>query len=319
MTMAKAVKTISVGVDVSRAELWICRQDTPEVQTLPNKPSAIRHWLRSLPGPVQLAVEATNTYHVPLVEEAHRLGHTVYLVDGFRLSRYRDSVGGRAKTDRSDAELLLRYLEREGRDLRPWGPPPTGYVALSRLLHRRATLVQARQRLRQSLADMPELKAASRTLFKELAQLDRLMQRRMGELLKQAGREADARRCQAIEGIGPLTSAALANTFQRGAFSTSDAFIAFLGLDVRVRDSGTRRGRRCLTKQGDAELRRLLYTAAMAARRTARWQPFYQRYLNRGLKPIQALVILARKLARIAFALMKSQTQYDPQFASSGP
>lgn len=35
----------------------------------------------------------------------------------------------------------------------------------------------------------------------------------------------------------------------------------------------------------------------------------YQRYLNRGLKATQALVILARKLARIAFALMKNQTE----------
>ena len=38
-----------------------------------------------------------------------------------------------------------------------------------------------------------------------------------------------------------------------------------MGLDVRVRDSGTFRGRRKLTKKGDPEVRRLLYNAAMAA------------------------------------------------------
>ncbi|WP_355661033.1 transposase [Halomonas salifodinae] len=32
-----------------------------------------------------------------------------------------------------------------------------------------------------------------------------------------------------------------------------------------MRDSGTQRGRRKLTKQGDPEVRRLLYNAAMAA------------------------------------------------------
>lgn len=41
----------------------------------------------------------------------------------------------------------------------------------------------------------------------------------------------------------------------RGRFKTSDAFIAFLGMDVRVRDSGGYRGRRKLTKAGDPELR----------------------------------------------------------------
>ncbi|MFA5941106.1 MAG: IS110 family transposase [Sinimarinibacterium sp.] len=314
--MAKSVEAIGVGVDVSRAEICVCRQDITGVQVLRNEQHVIRRWLRSFQGPVRLAVEATNTYHLTVVEEAHRLGHTVYVVDGYRLSRYRDSVGGRAKTDRTDAELLLRYLEREGCDLRAWSPPPAGYADLSRLLHRRATLVQASQRLRQSLADVPEFKAIRQVLFKQLAQLDRLMQRRIVQLLEHSGTAIDARRCQAIQGVGPLTGAALANAFRRGRFSSSDAFVAFLGLDVRVRDSGTCKGRRRLTKQGDPELRRLLHNAAMAARRTARWQPLYQRYLQRGLKPTQVFVILARKLARIAFALMKNQTDYQPQILS---
>ena len=70
------------------------------------------------------------------------------------------------------------------------------------------------------------------------------------------------------------------------------------------------RGRRRLTKKGDPELRRLLHNAAMAARKTRRWKPVYEAQLQRGMKPIQALVILARKLARIAFALMRNQSEY---------
>ena len=87
---------------------------------------------------------------------------------------------------------------------------------------------------------------------------------------------------------------------------------AFLGLDVRVRDSGQWRGRRQLTKKGDPEVRRLLYLAAMQASRSPRWKAFYHRYLDRGLSKIQALVILARKLARVAFALLKHHTDYHP-------
>uniref|UniRef100_UPI00123B33B7 transposase n=1 Tax=Pseudomonas saliphila TaxID=2586906 RepID=UPI00123B33B7 len=118
-----------------------------------------------------------------------------------------------------------------------------------------------------------------------------------------------------IEGIGDLTAMALANTFHRGPFKTSDAFIAFLGMDVRVRDSGKQKGRRKLTKKGDPELRRLLYNAAMAARKTQAWKGVYEAYIAQGLKPIQALVKLARKLARIAFALMQNQTTYQPKMA----
>ena len=310
--MAMRVDPTLVGADVSKAELWLARQDVAGVQVVVNERGAIRKWLKGLPQGSRLAVEATNVYHLALVEEAHALGHQVFVVDGYRLNRYRESVGQRTKTDRTDAALLLRYLKNEGQDLRPWTPPSAGYLALHRLLHRRATLVQTRTSLRESLADLPELKASVRAVLKRLDNLVIAIEKRLNQLNRAVGRQADVERCQAIEGIGPITSTALANAFVRGHFRSSDAYIAFLGMDVRVRDSGKRKGKRCLTKQGDPEIRRLLYMAAMAAKRTARWKPFYERHIARGLQSTQAIVALARKLARVAFALMKNQSDYNP-------
>jgi hypothetical protein len=51
-------------------------------------------------------------------------------------------------------------------------------------------------------------------------------------------------------------------------------------------------------------------TAAMAACRSPKWKPFYESYLARGFSKTQALVALARKLCRVAFALMKNQSKY---------
>ena len=308
--MAMRVEPLLIGVDVSKAELVICEGKDPPLHRLDNTRAAVRAWLKALPGQACIAVEATNTFHLTLLEEAHRLGHTVYVVDGYRLNRYRQSIGGRAKTDSSDARLLRRYLEREQADLRPWTPPPEGYVHIQRLLHRRAVLVKSKTAIEQSLRELPELKRPAKSLMCQLARLDALIQKRLHQALKQHGWMNELKRCQAIEGIGPLTGAALVMAFNRGPFKTSDAFIAFLGLDVRVRNSGMSRGRRKLTKQGDPELRRLLYLAAMRACRTPRWKAFYQRHLDQGLSKIQALVILSRKLARVAFALMKNQTIY---------
>lgn len=304
-----------IGIDVSKAELTIARSDRAAITTIDNNQQAIRAWLKTLPGTAFIAVEATNTYHLTLLQQARQQGHQLYVVDGYRLNRYRDSVGSRAKTDRSDAALLLRYLQREADQLRPWTEPPAAYTTVQRLLHRRATLVQARTALQQSLADLPELKRSLQALLARIERLDRRIQQRLQQAVRAAGWQADRQRCQAIEGIGPLTAIALTNIYHRGDFKSSDAFIAFIGLDVRVRDSGTQRGRRKLTKQGDPELRRLLYNAAMAARRQPQWANCYQRYIDRGLKPIQVLVILARKLARIAFAIMKQQTDYQPRGA----
>lgn len=317
--MAMLVQPLLGGVDVSKATLAVCLNPDHPVDTVANTPRAITQWLASLPpGPVCLAVEATNTFHLEFVDQAHRAGHTVYLMDGYRLSRYRDSIGARAKTDASDAQLLRRYLERERADLRPYCPPPPGYAPLQRLLHRRAGLVQARVALQQSLADIPEIKRAAATLLRQLARLDVLIQKQLRDALTRLHWLPDVTRCQAIEGVGPLTASALTLAYHRGAFRDDDAFVAFLGLDVRVRDSGRWRGRRKLTKKGDPELRRLLFLAAMSACRSPTWQSFYQRYLDRGLSSIQALVILARKLARVAFALLKNQSDYRPRAPEGG-
>ncbi|MQM38521.1 hypothetical protein KBTX_02532 [wastewater metagenome] len=82
-------------------------------------------------------------------------------------------------------------------------------------------------------------------------------------------------------------------------------------MDVRLRQSGGYEGQSKLTKQGESEYRRLLHNAARAAARRD-LKAYYERLRERGFQPTQAHVALSRKLARIAFSLMKNQTTYDP-------
>lgn len=316
--MAKKVETQWIGIDVSKADLSIAAYGSGEVLTLANTSEAIAQWLAGLPATSVIAVEATNTFHMEVLMQAHRRKLVCYVLDGYRLNRYREGVGGRAKTDRSDAMLIARYLAHEHSGLRPWSPPAGGSRSVQRLLHRRATLVRARTALTQSLKEVPELKAQAEALFAQIQAMDKALSKAMHQALRASGWGEDLTRCQAVEGIGPLSATALVATFHRVPFRTGDAFIAFIGLDVRVRDSGRYRGLRKLTKRGDSEIRRLLYNAAMAAKRSPTWAPFYQRCLARGLSTTQALVALARKLARIAFALMKNQSEYHPRTPAEG-
>ena len=123
-------------------------------------------------------------------------------------------------------------------------------------------------------------------------------------------RRARACPCLSIPGIGPLNAAALVAAYHRGVFASSDAFVAFIGLDVRLRESGRYKGKRKLTKRGEAEIRRLLYCATQAASAYSPFKAYYQNQIHKGLPKIAAKVILARKLARIAFSLMQNQTQF---------
>lgn len=307
--MAMQVEATLVGVDVAKDELMVSIDgETPFL--LDNSPKAIRAWLKGLHGPLRLALESTGVFHLELACQAHERGHAVYLIDGYRLNRYREGVGGRAKTDASDARLLVRYLRNEGEDLRRWIPPSGDYLALQRLLHRRATVVRARTAIQQSLREVSGLKSTLQALLRQLDRTVAAIERLIRQTLLRAGWQHHAGRCRQIEGVGPVTAAALVMAFSRGRFTNSDAFIAFLGLDVRIRDSGQKRGQRKLTKKGDGEIRRLLYLAAMQAKAKPAWQTFFQRHLDRGLTKVQALNVLARKLARVAFALMKNETDY---------
>ncbi len=79
--------------------------------------------------------------------------------------------------------------------------------------------------------------------------------------------------------------------------------------------SGQSDGPRRLTKRGDPEARRLLHNAAMSGSRTAAWKPFYEEQRKRGFSTTQALVMLARKMARVVFALLKNQSEYQSKAA----
>lgn len=311
--MAKRVESVEVGVDVAKDELVIVRSDLRSVEALPNTRSAIRRWLKALPAGSIIGIESTGTYHLAFAEEAHKRGHTIYMIDGYRLNRYREGTGGRAKTDATDAALLVRYVQKERDELKPWVPPSRTYQRVHQLLQRRARLVEAQQKISQSLKGVPELAASAKSLKNRINQVIQLIERRLAQAVAEAGWRDNVQRCDAIEGVGELTATALVKAFNRGEFTSTDAFIAFLGLDVRVRDSGKMRGQRKLTKKGNSEIRRLLHNAAMAASRSKTWAPVYQRYLARGLKRTQALVALARKLARVAFALMRNGTTYQPK------
>ena len=82
---------------------------------------------------------------------------------------------------------------------------------------------------------------------------------------------------------------------------------------MRIRESGQFKGKRKLTKHGESELRRLLYCAARPARSYLPFDHYRQKQLDKGLSNIAANVILARKLARIAFALMRDQQMFTIQ------
>lgn len=305
--MANLTTQITLGIDVSKDELVVFNWESEEHTEIPNQPDAIATWLTSLAHPARLAIEPTSSYHLELIDQAHAQGVKVYVVNARQLRHYREAVNLRNKTDADDAWLLARYLTHEAGELRQYTPLKGQARALWGLIKRRATVVEARKSLQQSLA---EVKLPVKALVTQFNRLLARIDQRIKALIHQLGWSEDYRYCLSIPGVGPLNAAALVCAFHRGVFAGCDAFIAFIGLDVRVRESGTYKGKRRLTKRGESEIRRLLYCAAQPARSEPRFDRYYQDQLDKGLSKTAAKVILARKIARIAFALMSKQQAF---------
>jgi len=314
--MAQRVRENIVGVDVSKDKLDVFEWETNQSYSIPNEFEAIAQWLKRWAVPIRLAIEPTNRYHQTVAEAAHTLGHRVCMIDPYRLVHYREGVGQRVKADRQDAKLLARYLSREDGEIRRWAPMTQAEQRFWRLLKRRATWVRARTQLQQSLTDLGSVQSDVDTLLAQCHQTIRKRERALKAEAKRLGWTYQVRRCQAI--VGPLTALAMVATYHRGQFRSADAFIAFMGMDVRVRDSGKFRGRRKLTKKGDSELRRLLFNAAMQGRRSALWEPYYLTLRTRGMSTTAAFVALGRKLARVCFALLQKNTDFNPNFPLKG-
>jgi transposase len=133
---------------------------------------------------------------------------------------------------------------------------------------------------------------------------------------------AAARTLRTVPGVGPVVAAALAARLVEKQFTHPDQFVAYLGLDIKVHQSGQRKGQFGLAKHGDAELRRLLYIAALAAAQCKHDRTFATRYARekaKGLANTAALNAVARKLAKVAWSLVTHRSTYNPARVDQQP
>lgn len=302
-----------LGVDVAKD--WLDVFDGNELIRISNSQTAIKQFIASRKEAVPVAIESTNRYHELFVKLAMSAGYCVYLIDAFRFSRYRDAVGARSKTDAVDAKVLYRYVCSEAPNLKPYQLPPKPTKRLITLLQARGRLALSKSRIRQSLENISELVATRNALLARIDRAIELIDKKLQSCIKNSGYSQDYQRCLDIPGVGPINAAALVAFYHRGVFIKADAFVAYMGLDIRARESGRFKGKRKLSKRGNPEMRRLLFNAARAGARTKAWNTCYLAFRERGLSSTAATVAISRKIAKLAFVLMRDKSKYQQKIA----
>jgi transposase len=300
------------GVDVAKDELVIATLPTAAQIKLRNQSAAITKWLRTLLPGTFIAMESTGRYHHELAQLAVQAGMRVYVLNARDVHFYAKALGKRGKTDASDAQVIARYLAEHHKTLRPWVPGTPTQQRLLEMLRRRAVMERHLSAVDDSLQDVADLarqKAAlARYAAKLLARIDEKIQ---ALIASDPAMHAKQEQLQTITGVGPQISAVLTALLSRIEFANAGALIAYSGLDPRPNDSGTKRGRRSLTKRGPAALRKMAWLAAFSASHSKAFKPLYLSIKSRGFSGTEALVILARKLLRVAWAVWRTGQPFD--------
>jgi len=318
--MQTPTQVLNIGADVAKDEIVVaCSEGSFPVRKLENQRTALRAFLKGLPQGSRIGMESTGIYHELFANLAHKLGFIVFVLNPKDARHYAKGVGMRGKTDRVDAELLARMVAKEHADLHAWVPPTPEQREINRLLKRRAKLSSLRQALGMSLKGMVGFSTDLKTLRQRFDQVIARIDQRVKELVEaNPDRKEHVTHLRTITGVGPVVSAALVNSLERMPLKNADAFVAFTGLDPRPDDSGQHRGKRRLSKRGPSELRRLLYLAAMSAKKTKAWKPLFEHYRAKGLSTTACFVILARRIARTAWSMYTYKTEFDPGRLTKG-
>jgi transposase len=309
-----------VGVDVSKDTLDICLWPTQASLRIGNGRREIKRWLKSLTLGTRIAMESTGAFHQLLAELAAQMGMRPYVLNPKRVWHAARGDGRRSKTDRIDAQVIAKFLADHLDSLHEWRPGSAIQREIGELQRRRHCLERHVTALHMSLKTVRGLGnevAATETSLKQVMHAIDLRIDLLGELDQTIANKSAL--LQTVPAIGRVGALSLATLFERIPFASDDAVVAFAGLDVRACDSGTRRGKRHLTKLGPAYLRKQIWLMGFAGSHTKVYRPIYEALIAKGFKFTEAATILGRRILRIAWAIWRTDKGFDPaRFAAQG-
>ena len=313
-----------LGIDVSKDTLVATLVDPitrkPRwTKSFPNTEAGIRKLLARVPAAVSLVLEPTGRYGLLVVQLAQAAGRTVLMADPKAAAHYLKSLSPRAKTDRIDSVGLALFAI--GRALRPYPVKSAPLEEVDQLLSARKGIADAISRLKQQWRELPHAAGPLQQALEALAQQQAELERQIAKRTKSEPALARVAELDRVHGIGLITATTAASRLSARGFARVEQWVAYIGLDVGIRESGKRKGERGLTKQGDAELRRLFYLCAKSTvtRPTSPFAAQYQRELKKGMKKTAALCAVARKLAKVVWSLFEHGGRYEPSRVYAAP
>lgn len=282
----------------------------------------LQRWLEKRhvkPSYLHACMEATGRYGVALATFLFEQGYKVSIVNP--KATYHHAKGSllRNKTDKLDARNIADFCA--AKKPRAWQPPEQAQVILQALTRRVAALQEDRTREKNRLksGDQPavidkSIKAAIAFFDAQIADLEQQIQQHIDDHSDSLGKQRDL--LKSIQGIGDKTAAIMLSELPDvSCFKTAKQVTAYAGLTPEQLQSGKSHKNGSLIKLGSKRLRTALYFPAIVG---MRHNPILRRLAERmaadGKRKMTIVAALMRKLLRLVYGVLKTQTPFDPDY-----
>ena len=319
----------ALGIDIAKAKFDVClikENGKTKHKIFANTTHGFEQlaaWLISH-GIVNLhaCLEATGSYGEALALYLFDAGLTVSIVNPAQVKAFAVSRLTRTKNDKVDAALIARFCQLQQPPA--WHPPAPEVRELQALVRRLESLIEMRVSEENRLSSGVSIETVRHSLEAHIAYL--LAEIKQTETLirehikNHPGLKEKSDLLDSIPGIGATTAALLlAEITDFTQYKSARQVAAYAGLVPRERRSGSSvRGRTCLSKIGNARLRKALYFPAITALRCS---SFFQAWASgmreRGKSKMAVIGAAMRKLIHLAYGVLKTGKPFDPNWLNA--
>lgn len=288
-----------------------------------NDPKGFTALLKVLDKKSLVVMEATGYYHYRLAQYLFKNGVAVSVVNPLSVKRFIQMKLAKVKTDKSDARAICEYAKVN--EVPPYTALTDVQAECLQLFRLLDSYLKKRTATKNKLHGEETLgipsKFVHQSLKRDLKHLDRevkALEERLLMLVKQ-DQQHQLTLLKGIPGLGTKTALFLiviTDGFEK--FETAGQLCSYVGITPTIRQSGSSvRGKSRISKVGNQKLRNLLFLCAFSAsKHNKACREIYERIVAKGKSKKLALIAVANKLLRQAFAIAKSGLPYDEKFVS---
>lgn len=262
---------------------------------------------------VYIGMEATGIYYEKAADMLSSY-YTVYVINPLKIKDYGKSRFNRTKTDKADSNLIADYIKRHQDTLIPYQIPKN--KALQKLINLKNQLQQQQKQIKNRLHSTEEdfIRNIHQDLIDTVQDKMEQVKIAISEQIKKQTDNNHYRNLQTIPSIGKDTASVLYAQLTEKHFKTANQFVSYAGLSPAIIQSGTSvRGRGRLSRYGNRRLKSTLYMPALCAYRFNAFPKLINNLKKAGKPKMVIIVAIMRKLAKLAYYIVKTGQPYDAE------